>query len=350
MWYAIDMNRQMHARRAMRMAAPVRQYPHAVRMLCAGLMVVAMAATAGCGVLPALAFPPSPSPVPSEPPAVTAVPATPVQLSLDSTPAPAPMTPTPSPVPTPEPTPEPPIPEAWYLERCDLLRQNLARFGNYADEAEVEAAVAAMAIDPARKMVALTFDDGPNPSTTRRILQTLSAYGGRATFFLLGERIEQSQSVIQELLAAGCELGNHTWSHTNLAQASPGKVNTAVSLVNERIEELYGYRLRLLRPPFGEMNSEVRYLAHTLDMAIVRWNVDTLDWSSRDPDKIFANATTDIKNGDIILFHDIYDTTADAIERVVPELIAQGFQLVTVSELLQCSDGGLTYGEAYRHG
>lgn len=344
------MNRQKRVRRATRAAAPARQYPRVIRALCAGLLAVALAAASGCGVLPALAFPASPSPVASETPVVTAAPATPVQLSLDSTPVPAPQTPTPSPVPTPEPTPEPPIPDAWYLERCDLLRKNLARFGNYADEAEVEAAVAAMAIDPARKMVALTFDDGPNPSTTRRILQTLSAYGGRATFFLLGERIEQSQSVIQELLAAGCELGNHTWSHTNLTKVSPGKVNTAVSRVNERVEELFDYRLRLLRPPFGEMDNEVRYLARTLDMAIVRWNVDTLDWSSRDPDKIFANATTDIKNGDIILFHDIYDTTADAIERVVPELVAQGFQLVTVSELLQCSDGGLTYGEAYRHG
>lgn len=344
------MNRQKRARRATRAAAPARQYPHVIRALCAGLLAVALAAASGCGVLPALAFPASPSPEASASPAVTAVPATPVQLSLDSTPVPAPLTPTPSPVPTPEPTPEPPIPDAWYLERCDLLRKNLARFGSYADEAEVEAAVAAMAIDPARKMVALTFDDGPNPSTTRRILQTLSAYGGRATFFLLGERIEQSQSVIQELLAAGCELGNHTWSHTNLTKVSPGKVNTAVSRVNERVEELFDYRLRLLRPPFGEMDNEVRYLARTLDMAIVRWNVDTLDWSSRDPDKIFANATTDIKNGDIILFHDIYDTTADAIERVVPELVAQGFQLVTVSELLQCSDGGLVYGDAYRHG
>ena len=204
---------------------------------------------------------------------------------------------------------------------------------NYADAAEVEAAVAAMAIDPARKMVALTFDDGPNPSTTRRILQTLFRLWRTSDLLCAAASGSNSpQSVIQELLAAGCELGNHTWSHTNLAQASPGKVNTAVSLVNERIEELYGYRLRLLRPPFGEMDNEVRYLARTLDMAIVRWNVDTLDWSSRDPDKIFANATTDIKNGDIILFHDIYDTTADAIERVVPELVAQGFQLVTVSE------------------
>lgn len=344
------MNRQKRARRATRAAAPARQYPRAIRALCAGLLAVALAAASGCGVLPALAFPASPSPEASASPAVTAVPATPVQLSLDSTPVPAPLTPTPSPVPTPEPTPEPPIPDAWYLERCDLLRKNLARFGSYADEAEVEAAVAAMAIDPARKMVALTFDDGPNPSTTRRILQTLSAYGGRATFFLLGERIEQSQSVIQELLAAGCELGNHTWSHTDLTKVSPGKVNTAVSRVNERVEELFDYRLRLLRPPFGEMDNEVRYLARTLDMAIVRWNVDTLDWSSRDPDKIFVSATTDIQNGDIILFHDIYDTTADAIERVVPELVAQGFQLVTVSELLQCSDGGLVYGDAYRHG
>ena len=278
------MNRQRRTRRAPRAAAPARQYPRALSALCAGLLALALATAAGCGVLPALAFPASPSPEVTAPPAATAVPATPVQLALDSTPVPAPPTPTPSPIPTPEPTPEPPILDAWYLERCDLLRKNLARFGSYADEAEVEAAVAAMAIDPARKMVALTFDDGPNPSTTRRILQTLSAYGGRATFFLLGERAEQFQSVIQELLAAGCELGNHTWSHTNLTKVSPGKVNTAVTRVNEYIEEQFDYRLRLLRPPFGELDDEVRYLARTLDMAIVRWNVDTID-TSRETEK-----------------------------------------------------------------
>lgn len=199
-------------------------------------------------------------------------------------------------------------------------------------------------IDPNKPMVALTFDDGPgyydgnNVCTTERILDVLEKHNAKATFFMCGSRINSSnKALLKRELELGCELGNHTYDHTNYGKNVKA---SDISKCSEKIESVAGKKPTVFRCPGGIMSASIQKECKAENMPIAYWSVDTQDWKSKDVKSICKIATSQAYDGAIILMHDIYPTTADAVEKIVPKLIKEGYQLVTVSELIAYKNDG----------
>lgn len=201
-------------------------------------------------------------------------------------------------------------------------------------------------IDPNRPMVALTFDDGPSSAVTNRILNSLEAHGGKATFFMVGNRVPGEAAAVQRMAALGCEVGNHTYEHKYLTNLGDGGIRTSVGQANTNIANACGVTPRLMRPTGGYYNAASLSTLGSMGMPAVMWSIDTLDWKHRNPQTTINTVLGNVKDGDIILMHDIYSTTADAAEVIIPELTARGYQLVTVSEMASYR-GGMAAGHVY---
>lgn len=188
-------------------------------------------------------------------------------------------------------------------------------------------------IDPADdKVVALTFDDGPNPSTTDEILDALKKYGGHATFFVIGERAKQFPQTVKNILDGGNEIGNHTYDHTDLKTVSADKIHDEIDKTNDVLASEVGARPILVRPPNGSITQKI---AEDIGKACVLWTVDPEDWKYRNVDKDYNNVMDVVRDGDIVLMHDIYKQSADAAQEIIRDLTKQGYKLVTVSQMIQ---------------
>ena len=206
-----------------------------------------------------------------------------------------------------------------YLTRKKNLQKN------------VELEIVDRGIDPNKPMVAITFDDGPNPKSTPRILDTLEQYGAVATFFDLGQLVNSYPDVVRREEAIGCEVGNHSYSHKNFNILTDEEIQEEIRNSEDAFIKVLGHKTTLFRLPYGNLNLKVK---ENLEYPLIKWNVDSLDWKSRNKNKILNQIrNTKDYDGKIILLHSIYSTTADAVEVLVPELIDKGYQLVTVSEL-----------------
>ena len=201
-------------------------------------------------------------------------------------------------------------------------------------------------IDPLKPMVALTYDDGPSKNSTSRILETLRANGGRATFFMVGNRAEKNGAVIRQMVEQGCEVANHTYDHTLMSKVDPAELERQLMMTNQVVADAGGVTPVLMRPCGGDTNEAGMGVAGAISMPAVLWSIDTLDWKTRDAEKTVSAVLDHVKDGDIILMHALYETAADASDVIVPELIRRGSQLVTVSELASYR-GGMTPGNSY---
>lgn len=195
-----------------------------------------------------------------------------------------------------------------------------------------------------KKMLALTFDDGPHGTYTSQILQALTKFGGHATFFMLGNRAVNYTDVIKEIVAQGSELGNHSWSHPQLTKLSVAQINKEINDTQNVIEKAAGKAPKLVRPPYGAINPTVKA---TIPMPLILWNIDTEDWKSKNVDAILKIATSQARDGSIILMHDIYKTSEEAAVKLIEHFSHEGYQLVTISELFQAKGKSLVSGKAY---
>jgi peptidoglycan/xylan/chitin deacetylase (PgdA/CDA1 family) len=204
----------------------------------------------------------------------------------------------------------------------------------------------AYAVDPSKPMVALTFDDGPRSAVTSRILDSLKANGGRATFFMVGYNVDANGDVIRRMVEQGCQVANHTHDHKYISKLSADQIVSQVVSVNQKVAAQCGVSPVVMRPPGGLINDNSLAVLESIGMPAIMWSIDTRDWQHRNAQKTIQTVLSQVKDGDIILMHDIYSTTADAAEVLIPALVAQGYQLVTVSELAE-SRGGLVPGHKY---
>ena len=200
--------------------------------------------------------------------------------------------------------------------------------------------------DPGKPMVALTFDDGPSKKT-ERILDVLEQYGAHATFFVVGIQLEKFPEIVKRASDLGCEIGNHTYNHKNLTKISPDEMREQINGVNRLVLEATGKEPALVRPPYGAGIKDETVKANVA-YPLIMWTIDTLDWSTRDTQSTLEAIRKDMKDGSIVLMHDLYDPTAAAVETIVPELIEQGYQLVTVSEMFAAKGIALEPGKYYR--
>ena len=203
-------------------------------------------------------------------------------------------------------------------------------------------------IDASKPIIALTFDDGPCPDSNR-LLDILEANGAVATFFEQGHNVERYPDIVKRELELGCEIGNHTYSHQRLTELSAQDLRAQVVDANNAFINACGVAPKLLRPPYGRYGDAVRELSKELDMYIILWSVDTLDWKLKDADKTYASVMEQAYDGAVMLMHSVHSTTVDAAERFIPDLAAQGYQFVTVSELAALRgvemEPGIGYGK-----
>lgn len=202
------------------------------------------------------------------------------------------------------------------------------------------------------KLVALTFDDGPGKFTAE-LLDYLAAHHVHATFFLIGRNAARYPALIKRMDAEGHAIGNHTQNHARLPRLSAAGVKKEIGDCNAVIRAAVGHDAVMLRAPGGNANATVKAVAKDMGLPIAYWSVDTRDWQSRNTDKIVSAAFAakgGIKDGSIVLMHDIYRTTVDAAKIIIPRLEAQGYRFVTVPELLALRRGGAVAGDIYGNG
>lgn len=181
------------------------------------------------------------------------------------------------------------------------------------------------------KYVALTFDDGPSPRCTPRLLDGLAEYGARATFFVVGCQTVKDPDIVRRIAAEGHQVGNHSYDHPQLDSLTCAQALADLQKNDDLLRELLGEGNYWVRPPYGLCTDRE---AAALSVPLVNWSVDTEDWKSKDADRIVDIIYRQTGDGDIILLHDRYQNTVDAVLQAVPHLQEQGYVFVTVEELL----------------
>lgn len=182
-----------------------------------------------------------------------------------------------------------------------------------------------------KKKVAITFDDGPHPQYTPEMLEALKKRNVKATFFLLGQEVEKYPEIVKQIQEEGHLIGNHSYQHEQLSKLPMEQACQQVNRTNELIYNITGEYPSYLRPPFGDWHEK---LDCEMNMVEVLWDVDTLDWSSQNHQKIVNKVLKKVQENDIILMHDGYETSVTAAMEIIDTLQQQGYEFVTVDEII----------------
>lgn len=186
-----------------------------------------------------------------------------------------------------------------------------------------------------KRVVALTFDDGPHPVLTPQLLDILRDRGVRATFYLIGRNVDAHPQIAQRILSEGHEIGNHSYNHPAFTKLSPSRVASEIQQTNDAILRATGTLPRTLRPPYGATNPKLNNRIRTeFGLPVILWSVDPQDWRYRNPIRVSSHIIQHSQAGDIILAHDIHPSTIAAIPAILDSLLSQGYEFLTVSELL----------------
>lgn len=193
------------------------------------------------------------------------------------------------------------------------------------------------------KYIAVTFDDGPG-IYTNGLLDTLDKYNSQATFFVLGNRVNNEASVLKRAYNLGMEIGSHTYSHQNLNAISKNQIIQEISKTKKVIKKITRHNPTVLRPPYGNYNKTV---SSNAGVPMIYWSVDTLDWKYRNSTYVKNTIIDNAKDGDIILLHDIHQTSVEGFKLALPKLKKKGYELVTVTELYKIKGKKLKKGVMY---
>lgn len=189
----------------------------------------------------------------------------------------------------------------------------------------------------AEKKVALTFDDGPHPIYTPKILDLLEEYSVPATFFVIGQNVDNYPEAFKTLLESDCEIGNHTYHHKNVSNMSESEIRSELEMTETAISKFSNIKPTLLRPPEGSFGKQLEKVCIEKKYDVILWSIDTRDWEYASAEQISATVLKKIQNGDIILMHDYVSHgahTYDALKIIIPELLSRGYSFVNVSDLL----------------
>ncbi|MFI3238695.1 MAG: polysaccharide deacetylase family protein [Lachnospiraceae bacterium] len=182
-----------------------------------------------------------------------------------------------------------------------------------------------------KQKVSITFDDGPHPVYTKQLLEGLRERGVVATFFVTGEHAKLYPELIEEMAEDGHLVGNHTYHHVQLSAVGDELFIKELEETTRVLSEILGEEILFVRPPFGEWTKEIEAKC---EMFPVLWDIDPLDWCNENVDEIVTKVVTDVQENDIILMHDEYASSIEAALQIVDILMAQGYEFVTVDELI----------------
>ncbi len=195
-----------------------------------------------------------------------------------------------------------------------------------------------------KKVIALTFDDGPVVGTTEKIINILKDNKSTATFYMLGLSMENNEEIIKKVSDYGNEIGLHGYSHRNFTRMGLHEVQEEINKANDILYRATGKYATQIRPPYGSINSNI---TSNLNYSYIIWNVDTDDWRFKNPDQLVNHVLENVEDGDIVLFHDIYETSALAIEKLLPELYLRGYEVVDVSTLAKIKNQEISNNQIY---
>lgn len=198
-------------------------------------------------------------------------------------------------------------------------------------------------IDKSKKMIALTFDDGPNYNTSK-VIDVLNKYDIKATFFVLGSRAINNKDILKKMADSGMEIGNHTYNHLLLTKYDENKIRSEIEDTSEVIYSATKKKPKLLRPSYGSVNNKIKKVAN---MPIIIWDIDTLDWKYHNSKRITSRVVNKVRDGDIILMHDIYSASLNALSNIIPILQDNGYEFVTIDELFYYKGISLESGKVY---
>ena len=204
-----------------------------------------------------------------------------------------------------------------YIEEAYLKGEDLEKYKTYIKKRT-------------RKAVALTFDDGPSPKTTPVALDLLKKYNAKGTFFMVGHAVEGNEDIIKRVIAEGHQIGNHSWDHPVLTKISLEKAKSQINDTTAALKKASGVDVHIMRPPYGAINGAIQA---AVDQSFILWDLDTLDWKNRNTASIMKEVRK-AQAGSIILMHDIHQTTIDALPLILQYLTEQGFEMVTIEELM----------------
>lgn len=207
--------------------------------------------------------------------------------------------------------------------RTATVIENVSETDNPEQEEKAESAE--------KPMLALTFDDGPNPTSTPVLLDGLKKRGVKVTFFVIGSNAKKHPDIVKQEAQDGHIVGNHTYNHVEITKVSEEVARKEIMDTSKLVEEITGQPTQYMRPPFGAWQKE---LEMELEVMPVLWNVDPLDWTTENEDEIVNKVVTDVKENDIILLHDCYISSVNAALRIVDILQKKGYEFVTVEELI----------------
>ena len=225
-----------------------------------------------------------------------------------------------------------------YNEIKDYMSINLDLDSEYQNED-------GKAINLAKKQIAITFDDGPG-KYTKNLIDILENNKSNSTFFILGKNIKEYEDVLKESFTNGNEIGYHSYNHENFLRQDIEKIKEEFNKSNEELISAIGSGYTLIRPPYGSINNKIK---ESLDLPFILWNIDTEDWRYKNIDYLVDYVLDNVKENSIILFHDIHKTSVSAIEKLLPYLYVEGYQLVTISDLANVNGITLEAHKTYRY-
>lgn len=200
-----------------------------------------------------------------------------------------------------------------------------------------------------QKVLAMTFDDGPHPSLTPKLLDILKERNIKCTFFLIGQQVKMYPNIVRRIIEEGHEIGNHTWTHCSLTSRSDEQIRKELKQSEDAVYEVAGVRPHLVRPPYGAINTRIKDLMFSeFGYSTIMWSVDPQDWRRPGVSVVTSRLVSGAHPGAIMLAHDIHPPTIQAVPAMFDQLLAQGYQFVTVSQLLNTEKASMPVGVIIR--
>ncbi len=196
-----------------------------------------------------------------------------------------------------------------------------------------------------QKVVAMTFDDGPHPSNTPRLLKILRDRNIKATFYVVGKNVKAYPHIVRQIISEGHEIGNHTWTHGSLTSMSDEQIRRELKMSADAVFEAAGYRPHTIRPPYGAVNQRIKELMFAeFGYPTIMWSVDPQDWRRPGVSVVTSRIVNASHPGAILLAHDIHAPTIDAMPATFDQLLAKGYRFVTVSQLMNIEKASVPLG------
>ena len=204
-------------------------------------------------------------------------------------------------------------------------------------------------VETNEKKIAITFDAAWSAEDTNEFIEILNEYDAKATIFVVGDWVDKNPDAVKKFHEAGHEIANHSDTHKLYSKVSREEVTKEIEDCNKKIEAITGKKVKLARAPSGDYDNKSIEITESLDMKMIQWSVDSLDWKKLSVDEMYSRVVSKTENGSILLFHNGIENTPEALRKILEKLKKDGYEFVTVSELIYCENAEIDYSGKQKH-